>query len=134
MDEACSYGNLEKLSCPLDLPCRRGGSPDGACRDRSCLAACPVGASTPPTWGRMVHKWLSEVSRGRLCSSTMRVFSHTCSNTEIVAALGCGEQLVGVDADSDYPPDIGADLPRRSEERRGGNEGGARRPRGEGTR
>ena len=42
----------------------------------------------------------------------MRVFSHTCSNTEIVAALGCGEQLVGVDADSDYPPDIVADLPR----------------------
>lgn len=42
----------------------------------------------------------------------MRIFSHTCSNTEIVCALGCGDQLVGVDADSDYPPDVVANLPR----------------------
>lgn len=42
----------------------------------------------------------------------VRIFSHTCSNTEIVCALGCGDQLVGVDADSDYPPAVVAGLPR----------------------
>lgn len=42
----------------------------------------------------------------------MRVFSHTCSNTEIVCALGCAGQLVGVDTDSDYPPDVVAPLPK----------------------
>lgn len=42
----------------------------------------------------------------------LRIFSHTCSNTEIVCALGCGGQLVGVDADSDYPPDIVGKLPQ----------------------
>lgn len=42
----------------------------------------------------------------------MRIFSHTCSNTEIVCALGCGDQLIGVDADSDYPPEIVAQLPQ----------------------
>ena len=42
----------------------------------------------------------------------MRIFSHTCSNTEIVCALGCAEWLVGVDADSDYPPEVVATLPR----------------------
>lgn len=42
----------------------------------------------------------------------MRVFSHTCSNTEIVCALGCADQLVGVDADSDYPPEVVDKLPR----------------------
>jgi len=42
----------------------------------------------------------------------MRVFSHTCSNTEIVCALGCAGLLVGVDADSDFPPEIVARLPR----------------------
>lgn len=42
----------------------------------------------------------------------MRLFSHTCSNTEIVCALGCANLLVGVDADSDYPPEIVAKLPR----------------------
>lgn len=42
----------------------------------------------------------------------MRVFSHTCSNTEIVCALGCGAMLVGVDADSDFPPEIVAPLPK----------------------
>lgn len=42
----------------------------------------------------------------------MRVFSHTASNTEIVCALGCAETLVGVDADSDYPPEVVARLPR----------------------
>jgi iron complex transport system substrate-binding protein len=41
----------------------------------------------------------------------MRIFSHTCSNTEIVCALGCADPLVGVDADSDYPPDVVAQLP-----------------------
>ncbi|MBN8728333.1 MAG: ABC transporter substrate-binding protein [Xanthomonadales bacterium] len=42
----------------------------------------------------------------------MRVFSHTCSNTEIVCALGCAGLLVGVDADSDFPPDVVARLPK----------------------
>ncbi|HEX7339635.1 MAG TPA: ABC transporter substrate-binding protein, partial [Rhodanobacteraceae bacterium] len=42
----------------------------------------------------------------------MRIFSHTCSNTEIVCALGMGAALVGVDADSDYPPEVVARLPR----------------------
>ncbi len=43
---------------------------------------------------------------------TPRIFSHTCSNTEIVCALGCADALVGVDADSDYPPDVVDKLPR----------------------
>ena len=42
----------------------------------------------------------------------MRVVSHTCSNTEIVCALGGAAQLVGVDDDSDYPPEIVAPLPK----------------------
>ena len=42
----------------------------------------------------------------------MRIFSHTCSNTEIVCALGAGHHLVGVDADSDYPPEIVGSLPK----------------------
>jgi iron complex transport system substrate-binding protein len=42
----------------------------------------------------------------------MRVFSHTCSNTEIVCALGCGDWLVGIDTDSDFPPEIVAALPK----------------------
>lgn len=42
----------------------------------------------------------------------MRVFSHTCSNTEIVCALDCADFLVGVDADSDYPPEVVANLPK----------------------
>lgn len=42
----------------------------------------------------------------------MRVVSLNCSNTEIVCALGCAEMLVGVDADSDFPPDVVARLPR----------------------
>ena len=47
----------------------------------------------------------------------MRIVSHTCSNTEIVCALGCGDWLVGVDEDSDHPatvvnalPQLGRDL------------------------
>ena len=42
----------------------------------------------------------------------MRLVSTTCSNTEIVCALGCGGFLVGVDNDSDYPQEIVASLPR----------------------
>lgn len=42
----------------------------------------------------------------------MRVVSHTCSNTEIVCALGCASQLVGVDTDSDHPPGVIAPLPK----------------------
>lgn len=42
----------------------------------------------------------------------MRVVAHTCSNTEIVCALGCAEMLVGVDNDSDHPPSVVATLPQ----------------------
>ena len=42
----------------------------------------------------------------------MRVVSLTCSNTEIVAALGCAGMLVGVDDHSDWPPEVVAPLPR----------------------
>lgn len=42
----------------------------------------------------------------------MRIISHTCSNTEIVCALGRADWLVGVDDHSDYPPDVVAKLPR----------------------
>lgn len=42
----------------------------------------------------------------------MRVVSLTCSNTEIVCALGCADRLVGVDDHSDYPPEVVAGLPR----------------------
>jgi iron complex transport system substrate-binding protein len=42
----------------------------------------------------------------------LRIVSHTCSNTEIVCALGAGGQLVGVDTDSDFPPDTVAALPK----------------------
>jgi iron complex transport system substrate-binding protein len=43
---------------------------------------------------------------------SMRIVSHTCSNTEIVCALGCAELLVGVDDHSDYPAEVVARLPR----------------------
>jgi len=42
----------------------------------------------------------------------LRVVSLTCSNTEIVSALGCASLLVGVDSHSDYPPEVVAGLPR----------------------
>lgn len=42
----------------------------------------------------------------------MRVVSLTCSNTEIVCALGCAHLLVGVDEHSDFPADVVAALPR----------------------
>ncbi len=42
----------------------------------------------------------------------MRIVTHTCSNTEIVCALGRGDWLVGVDDHSDHPPEIVHDLPR----------------------
>ena len=42
----------------------------------------------------------------------MRIVSHSCSNTEIVCALNCAQFLVGVDTDSDYPPQIVAPLPK----------------------
>ncbi len=35
---------------------------------------------------------------------SLRLVAHTCSNTEIVCALGRGDWLVGVDDHSDYPP------------------------------
>jgi iron complex transport system substrate-binding protein len=42
----------------------------------------------------------------------VRIVSLTCSNTEIVASLGLGEHLVGVDDHSDWPADLVARLPR----------------------
>lgn len=42
----------------------------------------------------------------------MRVISHSCSNTEIICALGCESFLVGVDDHSDYPEHIVTRLPR----------------------
>ena len=42
----------------------------------------------------------------------MRIVSHTCSNTEIVCALGCADLLVGVDDHSDYPDEVVRGLPR----------------------
>ena len=42
----------------------------------------------------------------------MRIVSLACSNTEIVAALGMGHTLVGVDDHSDHPPALVRDLPR----------------------
>lgn len=42
----------------------------------------------------------------------MRVVTLTCSNTEIVCALGCASMLVGVDEHSDYPEDVVEQLPR----------------------
>ncbi len=42
----------------------------------------------------------------------MRVVAHTCSNTEIVCALGRSDWLVGVDDHSDYPVDVVESLPR----------------------
>jgi iron complex transport system substrate-binding protein len=41
-----------------------------------------------------------------------RVVSLTCSNTEILCALGCAELLVGVDDHSDRPEEVLAGLPR----------------------
>jgi iron complex transport system substrate-binding protein len=42
----------------------------------------------------------------------VRVVSHSCSNTEIVCALGCADLLVGVDQHSDHPPEIVGSLAR----------------------
>lgn len=42
----------------------------------------------------------------------MRVVSLTCSNTEIVCALGMAHTLVGVDDHSDHPPEVVSELPR----------------------
>ncbi|MGC4094296.1 MAG: ABC transporter substrate-binding protein [Polyangiaceae bacterium] len=42
----------------------------------------------------------------------MRVVALTCSNTEIVCALGCADMLVAVDAHSDYPASVVCSLPR----------------------
>ncbi|MFZ5889942.1 MAG: ABC transporter substrate-binding protein [Myxococcota bacterium] len=41
-----------------------------------------------------------------------RVVALTCSNTEIVCALGCADRLVAVDDHSDYPVEVVRALPR----------------------
>jgi len=45
-------------------------------------------------------------------ASSPRVVSLTCSNTEIVCALGLSHLLVGIDDHSDHPEDVVAALPR----------------------
>ncbi|MDM4770646.1 ABC transporter substrate-binding protein [Solimonas sp. SE-A11] len=47
-----------------------------------------------------------------MSTTPRRVLSHTCSNTEIVCALGCADLIVGIDTDSDYPPEIVAHIPK----------------------
>ncbi len=42
----------------------------------------------------------------------MRIVSLACSNTEIVAALGRADWLVGVDSHSDHPPEVVDPLPK----------------------
>jgi len=42
----------------------------------------------------------------------MRIVTHTCSNTEIVCALGRADWLVGVDDHSDHPPEVVRHLSR----------------------
>ena len=42
----------------------------------------------------------------------MRLITTTCSNTEIVHALGCGHMIIATDDYSDYPPELLTDLPR----------------------
>ncbi|MEX2498184.1 MAG: cobalamin-binding protein [Wenzhouxiangellaceae bacterium] len=42
----------------------------------------------------------------------MRIVAHTCSNTEIVCALGRADWLVGVDDHSDFPVEVVERLPR----------------------
>ncbi|MCC5860715.1 MAG: cobalamin-binding protein [Gammaproteobacteria bacterium] len=42
----------------------------------------------------------------------MRIVAHTCSNTEIVCALGRSDWLVGVDDHSDFPESVVSRLPR----------------------
>ena len=39
----------------------------------------------------------------------MRVVSTTCSNTEIVRAVGAADLLIGVDDHSDFPADVDVD-------------------------
>lgn len=45
-------------------------------------------------------------------SRPLRIVSHTCSNTEIVCALGAAADLVGVDEHSDHPVSVVESLPR----------------------
>lgn len=42
----------------------------------------------------------------------MRLITTTCSNTEIVDALGCGHLIIATDDYSDYPPELLDGLPR----------------------
>jgi len=44
--------------------------------------------------------------------TALRIVSLTCSNTEIVCALGLSDALVGVDDHSDFPEEVVASLPR----------------------
>lgn len=54
----------------------------------------------------------SRTHHTRAYNALVRVFSHTCSNTEIVCALGAADCLIGVDDDSDFPPAVVAKLPK----------------------
>lgn len=59
------------------------------------------GPTEPPTCGG-----------GSKPMTSLRIVSLACSNTEIVAALGCAHLLVGVDSHSDHPAEALAGLPR----------------------
>jgi len=54
----------------------------------------------------------SHLQRGYRYTAVMRIVAHTCSNTEIVCALGRSDWLVGVDDHSDHPADVVERLPR----------------------
>lgn len=56
--------------------------------------------------------WRRTSAHGKTASIVVRVVALTCSNTEIVCALGCSDWLVGVDDHSDYPEDVVGRLPR----------------------
>ncbi len=58
-----------------------------------------------PICNRAEHAMICDNSR-------MRLITHTCSNTEIVCALGCEQLLVGVDDHSDYPADVVSRIPK----------------------
>lgn len=59
-----------------------------------------------------MHRRLADERTRLRIIADMRVFSHTCSNTEIVCALGAAHVLVGVDSDSDHPAELLAGLPK----------------------
>ena len=94
---------------------------------RVFVQACFWGINPFDQWGVELGKTYCQVHRaGRVTGigkarirllrtfwiGCVRVVSHACSNTEIIAALGAGASLVAVDAHSDYPADLTQSLPK----------------------